>query len=129
MRFDRNVRFTFDVTDRKRAAAKRRQIREQQALPLLAELVREQQPSIDEEMENRARRWNITSQSHRDFEAKVWRQARARLFRLPADERKKLREYWNNHQWFPGKAVQFAGFMNLYERGQLDGFGQADRGT
>ena len=129
MRFDRNVRSSFDDTERKRAAARRRQIREQQALPLLADIVREQQPSIDDEMENRARRWAATEQSRRDFDAKVWRETRARLFRLPADERKNLREYWNNHRWFPGKAIHFAGFMNLYERGQLDGFGQADRGA
>lgn len=48
MRFKRYGHFTLNWTSRKAAAAARRQQRERDAFPLLAELIREEQPSIEQ---------------------------------------------------------------------------------
>lgn len=120
MRFQPNYRTAFVDTPRKRMAATRRQLREQQALPLFADAIAQQQPSIDQVMAERADRWVRHEQSMRDFEARVWRSARRRFYAVPAAARHQLRQYWNNHRWFPGRATSFAGFMDLYERGGLN---------
>jgi hypothetical protein len=79
MRFKRRPRTPYLITDRKRAAALRWQQRQRDAVPLLAELVEEQQPSIDHVMHERVRLWTSTEQSDRDWRARQWRHARRLL--------------------------------------------------
>jgi len=120
MRFDRYGHSAFRDTARKRAAAERRQRREREALPLLADFIAAEQPSIDDVMTERAQRWAATEQAHRDRHAQVWRNNRRRLFSIPQPERAHVLAYWNAHKWFPGGAVHFSGFLGLYEEGQIE---------
>lgn len=119
MRFSRYGRSAFMDTARKRAAAERRQQREREAFPLLAGFIAAEQPSIDDVMNARAHWWAASEQAHRDFQATLWRNNRRRLFSVPQPERARVLAYWNGHRWFPGKALHFSGFLDLYERGQI----------
>ena len=71
MRFHRSPRHPFTDTPRKRAALRRRQAKEREALPLLAALVAEAQPSEDAVMEGRAAQWLVS-----EARARKWRAAR-----------------------------------------------------
>ena len=57
---------TYTVTDRKRAAARRWQQRQRDALPLFGELIAEQQPSIDQVMSERIERWDESGRMRRE---------------------------------------------------------------
>ncbi len=54
MRFKRTPTFAFTDTPRKRAALRRKQQRERDALPLFADQIAEEQPTEDEVMARRA---------------------------------------------------------------------------
>lgn len=76
MRFTRRPRCEYAVTDRKRAAAVRLQRRQREKLPLLAPLIAEAQPGIDEVMATRVAHWVEWEQRDRDRRAAKWREAR-----------------------------------------------------
>jgi len=76
MRLKHRPRSEYAVTDRKRAAARRMQQRQRDSLPLLAELIAETQPGIDELMATRISRWIAWEQQDRDRRASLWRRAR-----------------------------------------------------
>lgn len=120
MRFRAFGRSTFMDTERKRLILERKHQRERESLPLFSDQIAEAQPTADQVMQDRALRWEQIEQKQRAFRAQVWRRARQRFFAVPDIERKQLRDYWNNHRWFPGDAVHFSGFMDLYERGEID---------
>lgn len=124
MRFDRYGHSEFIETARKRAAAERKQRKEREALPLLAEFVAAEQPPIDDVMGARARRWKTTERRRRQFLAEVWTNNRRRLFSIPQPQRGQVVAYWNAHKWFPGGATSFSGFLDLYERGQIPALAQ-----
>ena len=88
MRFKRSPRHPFTDTSRKRAALRRKQRLEREALPLLAELVAEAQPSEDEVMDARAVRWLEQERRSRAYRAARWRAARGRLAAFSANERR-----------------------------------------
>ena len=69
VRFTRRLRCPYIVTDRKRAAAARSQRRQRDVLPLLAPLIAEAQPGIDEVMASRAVHWTEWEQRDRDRRA------------------------------------------------------------
>lgn len=68
----------FNDSSRKRAACSRSQRRHREAFPLLAPLIAEQQPAIDDVMAQRAVRWLEDQKAYRARRAAGWRAARAR---------------------------------------------------
>ncbi|BCM87663.1 hypothetical protein [Methylobacterium indicum] len=84
----------FEDTSRKRAAYRRKQAREQAALPLFADAIAERQLEVDEEMIRRTGQWERQQQESRRQRADGWRRARARLFALKVDQRHAIRALW-----------------------------------
>mgnify|MGYP000188662194 CR=1 FL=1 len=95
MRFKRWQRHPFTDTSRKRAALRRKQQREREALPLFADQIAESQPSEDEVMANRAVQWAAQELRDRNRRAQLWLKARARINALSANERAVLRRAWD----------------------------------
>ena len=119
VRFKRRPRTPYTVTDRKRAAARRLQQRQREALPLLAALVAEQQPCIDQLMEDRVRAWGVSEQSARDWQAQRWREARRILESYEPETRCALLTYWNGHRWLPADASYLLDMLGGFKRGRL----------
>ncbi len=88
-------------------------------MPLLAELVAEQQPSIDHVMHERVRLWTTTEQSDRDWRARQWRLARRLLDAHEPAVRRALLDYWNRHRWLPGDSTYLLGTINRFATGRL----------
>lgn len=118
MRFKRSTRHPFTDTARKRAALRRKQRLEREALPLLAELVAEAQPTEDEVMEARAITWAATEARARAYRAEKWRLARARLAALSSNERAILRHAWNGAP-YPADPVYLLDFLYGYTVGRF----------
>src|SRR5579883_1861520 len=97
MRFRKWPRVSaYEDTSRKRAALVRSQRLQREKLPLLSELIAEQQPGIDEEMARRTEWWSRTQQADRDRRARKWREARARLSSYDAALRRVLIALWRD---------------------------------
>lgn len=95
MRFKRWPRPTaYEDTSRKRAACRRKQVREQAALPLFATVIAERQLDVDEEMVRRTGHWERQQQQSRRQRAEGWLRARARLFALEVDQRLAIMALW-----------------------------------
>lgn len=118
MRFKRWPRHPFTDTPRKRAALRRKQIREQEALPLLSTLVRENQASEDEVMTARAEAWKRSEERDRKRRADNWRKARRRLQSLTANERSVLTHAWNSAP-YPADPVYLLDFLHAYNVGRF----------
>ena len=95
MRFTRYPRHPFSDTPRKRAALKRKQAQERDALPLLAELVAETQPHEDEVMRERADRWAQSEARSRLWRAARWRKARSEIAAMEPARAAAVRAAWN----------------------------------
>jgi Uma2 family endonuclease len=119
MRFKRCPRTPYLVTDRKRVAARRWQQRQRDAAPLLAELVAEQQPSIDQVMRDRVRLWTSTEQSDRDWRARQWRSARRGLDAHDPTTRRVLLDYWNRHRWMTADPMYLLDMLHRFATGRL----------
>jgi hypothetical protein len=119
VRFKRRPRAPYTITDRKRAAARRLQKRQRDALPLLAELVAEQQPCIDQLMQDRVNAWGVAEQSSRDWQARRWREARRTLDSHDPETRRALLNYWNGHRWLPADASYLLDMLHGFSRGRL----------
>lgn len=119
MRFKPHLRCEFTDTARKRAHVVRRQRQERESLPLFADLIAEQQPTVDRVMEERADRMARTEQSSRDYRAGKWREARHRLYGYGDNIRPILLSYWNNHRWLPGDPSYLLDMLHMYDRGKL----------
>ena len=119
MRFKRRPRTPYTVTDRKRAAARRLQQRQRDALPLLADLVAEQQPCIDRLMEDRVKAWGVSEQHMRDWHAQRWREARCILDAHDPETRRALLTYWNGNRWLPADASYLLDMLGGFTRGRL----------
>jgi hypothetical protein len=78
-------------TSRKRAAFRRKQRLEREALPLFADMIAAGQHSVDEEMARRHIWWDERERVERILRARRWRKARTRLFALPDDLRRSVR--------------------------------------
>lgn len=83
MRFTRFGRYEFNDTPRKRAAYARKLQAEQDAMPLFADLIAEQQGSVDDEMTTRLEHWNKRQADQRQRRAMKWREGRQRLRHYP----------------------------------------------
>ena len=118
MRFKRSERHPFTDTSRKRAALRRKQRLEREALPLLAALVAEAQPSEDEVMEARAVQWLDHERRSRALRADRWREARRRLSAFSANERAVLRVAWDCAP-YPADPVYLLDFLHGYSVGRF----------
>ena len=85
----------FKDTSRKRAALRRKQARERDALPLLAEQIAEAQPAEDAVMRRRAAQWHRSTCDLRDRRAQDWRKARALIAQQPPARRAAIRAAWD----------------------------------
>lgn len=119
MRFKRYSRMEYNVTNRKRAALERKHRREQQAVPLLAELIVEQQPTVDAVMADRVRQWDAIERQRRDTRAADWRRARSQLASLPTELKSAMLQYWNDHRWLPGDPSYLADAIHRLRTGRL----------
>ena len=85
MRFKRWPRVeAFQETSRTRAAVALSQRRQRDRLPLLAELIAAEQPSIEAVIEERHQAWPKWHQEKRDDRASKWREARRQLAAYPS---------------------------------------------
>lgn len=107
------------MTGRKRAAAVRLQRRQRDKLPLLAPLIAEAQPGIDEVMATRVAHWTEWEQQDRDRRAAKWRGARAVLDRHEPATRRALLVYWNDHKWLPGDPCYLLDLLHGFGKGRL----------
>ena len=119
MRFVRTPHVIYTVTDRKRAAALRWQQRQRDALPLFGELIAEQQPSIDQIMSERVERWEDSERIRRERRARQWRAGRRLVAAYPAEARRALLDYWNNHRWLPGDPSYLLDMIHGFKTGRL----------
>lgn len=119
MRFSRYGHCEFRDTPRKRAAFARKQLAEQQAFPLFAEEIAEQQHSVDEEMAARSLNWAKREREDRQQRAVKWREGRRRLAAYPEDERRQLLAYWQRCSW-PGDPTYLLSMMHMYDNQRLD---------
>jgi len=106
-------------TPRKRAAFLRKQRREREALPLFADAIAAGQHDVDEEMARRHVWWIDREHEQRRQRAARWREARARLFALPAPLRRKVRALWRACP-YPADPASFADFLHQIAIGRLD---------
>lgn len=118
MRFKRWQRHPFTDTSRKRAALRRKQQREREALPLFADQIAESQPSEDEVMENRAVQWAAQELRDQNRRAQLWLKARARINALSANERAVLRRAWDCAP-YPADPVYLLDFLHSFSVGRF----------
>lgn len=121
MRFTRYFKGDYQATDRKRAAAVRRQRRELESVPLFAQEVSETLPSIDAVMDARAADFAATLKADRARQAMKWRQGRAEIRSLPTQTRQALMAYWQRCCW-PGTPVYFLSMLHMHRNNRLPGF-------
>jgi hypothetical protein len=96
MKFKRLERYeplTFSA--RKAAAFQKKQQRERDKFPLLAELIAEEQSDWESEKDKRQRQDRLYEQRIRDGDARRWRAARAEYFALPAEQRAACKAEWD----------------------------------
>ncbi len=118
MRFKRWQRHPFTDTSRKRAALRRKQQREREALPLLADQIAESQPSEDEVMEARAVQWAAQEVRDRNRRARKWLEARASINALSANEKAVLRRAWDCAP-YPADPVYLLDFLHSFSVGRF----------
>lgn len=118
MRFRKCQRHSFTDTSRKRAALRRKQQKEREALPLFAEQIAEAQPCEDAVMAARAEKWAQNEARSRACRAARWREARARLAALSDNERAVLTAAWNCAP-YPADPVYLLDFLHGYSVGRF----------
>lgn len=119
MRFKPWPRHAFTDTPRKRAALRRKQRLEREALPLFAEQIAEEQPTEDEEMANRGVAWETHEQRDRNRRAARWRKARCLIEALPAAEQNLVRRAWDCAP-YPADPSYLLSMLDSYSRGRTD---------
>lgn len=120
IRFKRSPRYEFNDTSRKRAYVAVRKRKERERLPLFAELIAETQTeTVDEEMARRAVQWAMAQQRTRDKKAEDWRNARARLRAMDAEERAATIAHWNRGIYPLGDPGYLTGLIHSVEVGRF----------
>lgn len=119
MRFKPWPRHAFTDTPRKRAALRRKQRLEREALPLFAAQIAEEQPHEDQVMQDRATAWSDQELRDRNARAKKWRDARRQIAALPDDERRAIRRVWDCAP-YPADPSRLLGVLLSYSLGRLD---------
>lgn len=118
MRFKRQARFIFTDTSRKRAALRRKQQRERDAMPLFADQIAAGQPCEDDVMQARAEAWGEQERRDRSRRARDWRSARAKLAAMSPKERRLLHRAWNCAP-YPADPASLSGFLHSYRVGRF----------
>ena len=125
MRFKRWPRVeAYQETSRTRAAVALSQRRQRDRLPLLAELIAAEQPSIEAVIEERHQIWPKWQQEKRDDRASRWREARRQLAAYPLITRHAIRRLWNDAP-YPGDPSYLGDFLLQIERGRIGPFARA----
>lgn len=106
-------------TSRKRAAFKRKQRLEREALPLFAEMIAAGQHNVDEEMARRHVWWDEREHEQRVLRAGRWRAARSRLFALPDDLRITVRKLWRGCP-YPADPTYLLDLLHQIAVGRVD---------
>lgn len=119
MRFKSWPRHAFTDTPRKRAALRRKQRMEREALPLFADQIAEEQPSEDQVMESRARAWSDQEIRDRGNRAEKWREARRMIDEMPEDERRAVRKAWDCAP-YPADPSYLLSVLHSYSLGRID---------
>lgn len=119
MRFKRTPSFAFTDTPRKRAALRRKQQRERDALPLFADQIAEEQPTEDEVMARRAVLSDQQETRWRSERAAEWRKARRMIDSLPAKESRAIRRVWDCAP-YPADPSRLLGVLHSYSLGKLN---------
>jgi hypothetical protein len=119
MRFKPSPRHAFNDTSRKRAAVRRRQQNERDALPLLAAMIEAEQPTLDDVMTARAASWAQQEQKDRAHRAAKWREARRKLTSYRDDVRPALLAFWQRCGW-PADPVYLLEMLHMFNTGQLE---------
>jgi len=122
MRFKRWPRVeAYRETPRTRGAVALSQQRQRDKLPLLADLIAAEQPSIDEVIEKRQDAWPKWQQDTRNHRAASWREARRGLEAYPLITRHAICRLWNAAP-YPGDPCYLGDFLLQIERGRIDPF-------
>lgn len=119
MRCKRSPRHPFTDTPRKRAALRRKQRLEREALPLLADQIAEAQPSEDRVMADRAQAWSEQEVRDRRARAEKWHEARRQIDALPGDERRAVRRAWDCAP-YPADPSYLLSVLHSYSQGRID---------
>lgn len=119
MRFKRLDSHPYEITSRKRAGVELSQRRKREKLPLLAEIIRQQQPDVDAVLDERAAQWLKNDQERRNRRALSWRKARKIIEGYDPQTRAAVLNFWNNHKWFPGDPVQLLSILHMLATGRF----------
>jgi hypothetical protein len=106
-------------TSRKRAAFRRKQRLEREALPLFSEMIAAGQHSVDEEIARRHIWWDEREREQRTLRAGRWREARGRLFALPAELRSTIRNLWRRCP-YPADPTYLLDLLHQIKVGRVD---------
>jgi hypothetical protein len=106
-------------TSRKRAAFKRKQRLEREALPLFGDMIAAGQHSVDEELARRHVWWDKREHEQRVLRAGRWRAARSRLFTLPDDLRRTVRKLWRGCP-YPADPAYLLDLLHQITVGRVD---------
>jgi hypothetical protein len=119
MRFKSWPRHAFTDTPRKRAALRRKQRMEREALPLFADQIANEQPSEDQVMQDRAKAWSEQEVRGRGERAGKWREARRMIDSMPEDERRAVRRAWDCAP-YPADPSYLLSVLHSYSLGRID---------
>ncbi|ACK86295.1 hypothetical protein [Methylorubrum extorquens] len=109
----------YEDTPRKRAAYRRKQEREQAALPLFAPAIAERQLGVAEEMLRRTGQWERQQLEGRRQRAQAWHRVRARLFEHPTSRRRAIRALWRICP-YPADPSYFGALLHEIATGRID---------
>ncbi len=125
MRFKRWPRVeAYQESARTRAAVALSQRRQRDRLPLLANLIAAEQPSIEAVIEERHQSWPKWQQEKRDYRAAEWRKARRVLQAYSLITRHAIRWLWNDAP-YPADPSYLSDFLLQIERGKVDPLARA----
>lgn len=99
------------ITKRRLKCAEKALQKERDKFPLLVDWVAEQQPTPIERLKGFQQGEISWEQSNRKYIADRWRRSRKYLYQLPAEERKKLIQEWNEHPCLPKTHEYFGDFL------------------
>lgn len=120
MRFRRWPRASpYEDTPRKRAALARTQRDQREKLPLLRDLIAEQQPSADADMARRAAWWPRIQQKGRDRRAEDWRRARRQLAGYGDNLRRVIVQLWRDCP-YPADPTYLLDLLHGIDAGRVD---------
>ncbi|MEP3921088.1 hypothetical protein [Ascidiaceihabitans sp.] len=119
MRFKTWPRHAFTDTSRKRAALRRKQRLEREALPLFADQIAEVQPNEDQVMQDRAIAWLKHEVRDRHEQAAKLRDARRQIDAMPTVERRAVRRAWDCAP-YPADPSYLLSVLHSYAIGRIN---------